>query len=259
VGVRAAIIGALSGRTTQTVRCAAILAVALLLVAPARADEPPPSAPTATTRLQGAATFERNRPVVGATVAVRPESRAGEVRLTTTDAKGNFRIDGLADGQYTVEFHREDLETVKKPGVSLRAPFRAIVEVKMRPRATPRSAPSAPRAEGVSAEARIEGKVLGPEGTPASDVRVRAVRSDAAVDPRETRTGADGTFALEGLIPGEWRLESLGLGYLPVRLDLQVAGPTRLELHLVRQAATHLPLPLDLLPHEEPIPPPDGS
>jgi hypothetical protein len=42
-----------------------------------------------------------------------------------------------------------------------------------------------------------------------------------------------------------------------VRVDLPVREDTGLTAVLVRQSASHEPLPLDLMPVEEPIPPPE--
>jgi len=49
------------------------------------------------------------------------------------DESGAFHVDGLPEATYTVEFRRDGLETVRKQGVTLRFPFRGIVEVVMKP------------------------------------------------------------------------------------------------------------------------------
>ena len=70
-------------------------------------------------------------------------------------------------------------------------------------------------------------------------------------------SGRDGEFAASGLAEGEWILEAKGLEFLPVRATLPLTGgATRVRLVLVPQPTAFDPLPIDLLPEEEPIPPP---
>src|SRR5262245_55994919 len=71
-------------------------------------SEPAAPATPRTTSLQGTAIFTRNRPVAGATVVVSTRSRDAVPRIlvTATDARGTFRIDGLSEGSYDVEFLR---------------------------------------------------------------------------------------------------------------------------------------------------------
>ncbi len=244
------------------VSCAMVLAVAPTL----RAEEPsPPPAPDATktdaaraSRLQGTAILGRNRPVTGATILVRASSRPGEMYVTATDAKGAFRLDGLPDGTYDVEFRRDGFETLKKEKIEVRFPFRAIVEVTMKPLAQPGSLPA--RSAGSDATAsgslKLEGIAVGQDGRGLSDVLVRLVRTDAAADPREVRSGEDGTFTLDALAPGAWELESRALAFLTVRADLSLVTSSHLRLVLVPQPTTYEPPPEDLIPTEEPIPPP---
>jgi hypothetical protein len=208
--------------------------------------------------MQGSAILERNRPIAGATVLVRSTSRPGEIYVTATNAKGAFRLEGLPDGVYEVEFRREGLETLKKDKVEMHSPFRSIVEVTMKP-GKKEAASSNPSAQAAEADGsvRIDGTAVGEDGAGVPDVLVRLARTDAEVDPREVRTGKDGTFQVDGVTAGEWELESRGLAFLPLRASLRLDKPTRIELRLVPQPAIYEPPPEDLLPREEPIPPPD--
>ncbi len=208
--------------------------------------------------LQGTAILARNRPVAGATVLVRATSRVGDLYLTSTDAKGAFRLDDVPDGAYDVEFLRDGLLPIRKDKVDVRSPFRSIVEVTMK--TSTGTAPAAARAGGTAAQApgslKLHGSVGGRDGRPMSDVPIRLVRRDAAMDPREARTGPDGLFEVDGLAPGEFTLESRGLGVLPVRADLRLDASARIRLVLVPQPTLYEPSPVDLAPPEEPIPPP---
>lgn len=219
-------------------------------------SEPAPSATPRLSRLQGSAILERNRPVAGATVVIRSSARPGELYVTATNAKGAFRIEGLADGTYEVEFRREGLLPVTKDKVEVHAPFRSIVEVTMKPgkSETQRTSPApAPAEEG--ATLRVEGTAVS-EDAAVPDVLVRLIRLDAATDPREVHTGKDGGFQVDALAAGEWELESRGLAYLPVHASFKLDRPTRVQLVLVPQPAIYEPQPQELLPREEPIPPP---
>jgi hypothetical protein len=64
-------------------------------------------------------------------------------------------------------------------------------------------------------------------GTPIPDARLKWVDAAGARDPANLQSGEDGSFTLEGLPPGTWRLEVLGVGFLPVRVDLPVERTRR--------------------------------
>lgn len=226
------------------------------------APPPPESAaasPARTTSLQGTAILGRSRPVAGATVLAAARSGPARIFVTSTDGRGTFLLDNVPEGAYDVEFLRDGLEAVRKEKVEVRAPFRAIVEVTMR--AASASAPPARVERAPAAEAgtlTLGGHASGRDGQPLSDVRVRIVRRDAAEDPREVRSGADGSFEVGSLAPGEFELDSGGLGVLPVRARFRLQESGQLRLVLVSQPTVYEPSPLELLPPEEPIPPPAG-
>lgn len=235
-------------------------ALSLLLATPPAsraADEAPPPAVRdgGTSRLEGVAKIGRRTPAVGATVSVRPEGGATPVRLTTTDEKGRFRFDGLADGAYRADFRRDGLEPVVKSGIEVRFPFRTVIEIAMKKGEAPSGGgPPAPPAGAASHTLRGVVSILG--AGPAPETRVRLLRTDGSHDPRFALTGADGTFTIFELPGGPWRIEILGAGYLPIRADLEIAGDVAVEARLAGQPADYLPPPLDLLPQERPVPPP---
>ena len=88
-----------------------------------------------------------------------------------------------------------------------------------------------------------------------ADVTLRFVRADGTVDPRRVRTDGDGVFELPELPGGLWRLEVLGVGYLPLRTRLELDGDTELSVVLVEQPVNYDPSPLDLMPPEQPLVP----
>jgi hypothetical protein len=210
-------------------------------------------------RLQGLVYLNRNRMVVGATVLVRPQDDSSHVFVTSSDEKGRFRVEDLPDGTYEVAIDREGLERVVKQKIALRFPFRAVIELPMKPQT---QAPPAPtRAPGGAAPSgepiRLRGKVLERGGGPIPEVAVRFVRPDGQADPRPVRTDGAGSFELQEFLPGEWRLEARGAGYLPIRIGLDLAQDAEVRVALVPQPAEYDPSPLELMPPEEPIAPPD--
>ncbi len=232
------------------------------VAAPAAAEpaEVVPEAGTSGTRLQGTAYLGRNRQVVGATITVVDEADPSVIFLTATDEKGRFRIGELPNGGYRVEVRREGLVPVVKTGVELRFPFRAILEVPMQP-VDPTQPASAVGAEdtapGAAAAGRVSlhGAARGLDGERLSEVRVRLVSGGADEDPRDVVTASDGTFALDDLPAGPWKLEARGVGFLPLRTALDLRDATDLRCFMVRQPSGYDPSPLDLMPEEEPIPP----
>jgi hypothetical protein len=189
-------------------------------------------------------------------VTVIPEGPGGEVLVTTTDSRGTFRVDDVPDGLYTVVFERSGLESVRKQHVELKAPFRPTVEVLMKAgNALVVAAPARP-----DETAAVTGRATDRDGAVVSDLKVRLVPAKGDSDPLEVVTTATGAFEATGLAPGPWMLEARGLAYLPVRATLPLdGGGLRLRLVLVPQPPAFDPLPEDLLPPEEPIPPPDAS
>ena len=252
--------------------------LSLALAAPALAQVPPtavpvppgqesaerPATPPATTaeprlaRIQGTVILSRRNPVVGATVLLTAQQPPLRVWVTATDDRGEFRMEALPEGVYRLETRRSDLQTLVRDNVALKPPFRAVVELTMAPApggATPETtvAPS----PDTGAALKVTGKTVDREGNPVSEARLRLVDAAGRRDPQSFRSGEDGTFAVEGLSGGTWRFEVMGVGFLPVRVDLPVSSDTGVTAVLVRQSASHEPLPLDLIPQEEPIPPPE--
>jgi len=209
------------------------------------------------TWLLGHARTGRRRWVTGAAVMATPQS--GEVRIyvTTTDEKGAYRFEALPEGTYRVSLLKHGLEPVIKDRVELKFPFRAVVEVVMAPTSGVGPA-EAPAVETLPAGdlATLAGRIVDRAGEPVDEVRIRVTRVDGSVDPRDAVSDEKGEFSIAQLPPGDWRLEVLGAGYLPIRVPVTLSGPGELRAVLVPQPASYEPQPLDLMPPELPIPPP---
>lgn len=214
------------------------------------------------TRLQGAARLGRNGPVIGATVTAIPEDGTPQVYLTSTDRRGAFRIGAMPEGDYHVEIRREGLTPVVKDNVTLKFPFRAVVEVQMTPDAnaatgTASVATSTAPVVGTSDNpGSLTATVVDLDGNPVTEVDVRLAPVGGGTDPRLLRTDEYGEIEANDLPAGRWAIAAHALGYLPLRTEFEMAGPVEMKLVVVPQPGDYQPSPLDLLPPEEPIPPP---
>lgn len=246
-------------RFRPLVRCLIVLGALPALAQTMPAPAPPNAAQAAArvSRIQGTVILSRRNPVVGATVLLTAHDAPRRIWVTSTDDRGEFKMDAVPAGSYRLEARRQDLASVVRDRIALNPPFRAVIELTMRPvegGATPdtTAAPGPDAAAGL----HVTGKTVDRAGNAVPDARLKWVDAAGRRDPANLQSGEDGTFTVEGLPPGTWRLEVLGVGFLPVRVDLPVSEDTAVTAVLVKQSAGHEPLPLDLIPPEEPIPPP---
>ena len=204
------------------------------------------------TSLKGSAHLDRNRPVVGASVRIRPEKDRSRYLLTCTDGQGNLETLELPDGDYEVRVTKDGLVPVTKSAVKVHYPFRPVVEVVMAPGS---DTDVGPAAFGSGDLLELTGNILTRDGKPVADVLVRMIRRDGAGDPVRIRSGEDGSLQGSGLAPGRWAAEVQAAGFLSIRSDLDLEGPVRLEALLVPRPAGYLAPAMDLLPEEKPVPP----
>jgi hypothetical protein len=251
--------------TGWTLGAAVLLALGTVALA-----EDEPAAATAQpeeprkTRLQGECFLSRSKKVPGVTVVATPQGDPSRVYLTATDRRGFFKIDGMVEGDYRVLLRRQGFRPVTKRNVLLKYPFRAVVEVQLDPIdvAIPivlEEAPAEDEAAAGSAAAErgsLQARVVDRDGDPISEIDVRISPVEGNSDPRFLRSDENGVFATEDLVPGRWHLRARALGYLPMRAEFEVAGPVEMLMVVVPQPSEYEPSPLDLMPAEEPIPPP---
>ena len=233
--------------------------------APVPTPTPAPSAPTSPapaaspdkkSRLQGSAYLDRNNDVPGATVIVSPSSDPGLLFVTSTNAQGRFKVDGLPDGDYRVRVERHGVKSITKDAVQVKFPFRAVIELDMEPAAEGQTGKAAAGAsEGSGAPVHLTGTVRDQDAAPLADAGLRLVHAGASVDPILVTSDEDGKFDVAQVPSGTWQLTILGVGTLPIRTSVTLAKDTELEAMLVRQPASYLPSPIDLMPPEQPIPP----
>ncbi len=204
------------------------------------------------TSLKGSARLGRNRPVVGASVRISPENDRSRYLLTSTDGRGLLETMDLPDGDYQVRVTKDGLAPVTKSAVTVRFPFRPVVEVEMAPGSSMEAVPAAVYSED---PLELTGRILTRNGDPVPDATVRLTRMDGAGDPVRIRSGEDGALAGSGLAPGSWEFEVRGVGFLSIRSILDLDGPVRVVALLIPQPAGYLAPALDLLPEEQPVPP----
>jgi hypothetical protein len=137
-------------------------------------------------------------PVAGATVWLRLDRVEGWVdRETVSDAGGRFTFDDLAAGGYVVlarDQQRVGLAPTVSVGIAQGADVDVLIE---RGRA-------------------IKGTVVDAEGKGLAAVRVMAGRFDPPWErPVTVKSGADGAFTLEGLLPAKYRVNAWAEGRGP--------------------------------------------
>jgi len=212
--------------------------------------------PSRVSRLQGTVAIDRYNEVLGATVVVHPEGDESMLYLTSTGRDGVFRVDGLPDGEYQLDINRPGFSPLSKNAVTMRYPFRAVVEVKMTP-VDPASTMLAAYPgddTGTLGTISVSGKVVARREGPVDEVDLRFVRPGGGRDPRAWRTDVDGNFQID-VESGIWRLEVMGVGYLPVWTWIDFREDTELSIQLVPQPPDYTPTLFELLPAEVPVPP----
>jgi hypothetical protein len=235
-----------------------VVAAAAPALAQINLAEPPPTdeKPSRVSRLQGTVAIDRYNEVLGATVVVHPEGDESTLYLTSTGRDGVFRIDGLPDGEYQLDINRPGFSPLSKNAVTMRYPFRAVVEVKMTPvdPATTMLAAYPGDDTGAVDAISVSGKVVTRRAGPIDEVDLRFIRPGGGRDPRAWRTDVDGNFRIE-VESGVWRLEVVGVGYLPVWTWIDFREDSELSIQLVPQPPDYAPTLFELLPAEVPVPP----
>jgi protocatechuate 3,4-dioxygenase beta subunit len=151
-----------------------------------------------------AASAPSPRPGVTRSVPVGAGDRFFPGRNAVTDAKGAFRVEGLAAGAYNVTANAQGLAPRTVEGV---AAGTESVEIRLLP------------------AVRISGKVVDAEGNAIRNARVLASNEGGEASSGFARTSADGTFVLEGLLAGTYRINAQSFDGKLARAELKgVAG-----------------------------------
>ena len=161
----------------------------------------------AASSVTGTVTDRAGQPVAGLSVAAWQEDVYGwrYVSDASTDATGNYRIDGLRRGIARIQFFGSD--SLLAEWYDDKASLDAADDVRI---------PEASEVGGVNAvlaaTSSVSGAVTTPSGGPATGVRVQAWQDDGGrwVHVRDVSADALGRYQVGGLRPGNVRLHFIG-------------------------------------------------
>lgn len=221
---------------------------------------------TVTGRLKGTIRDGSGKNLAG--IPVRLFALGGNKKIifvTHSDTQGGYRFESLNAGTYQMEVGGESFEPQRKESIIVHPPFRNVIDFSMLPLPLPgggkriaRTAaadPPGPTRTGNEAGRQVGGQLRDRHGNGIADARVY-LRGSFRI--YRTITAPDGTFLVEKVPPGPYRLEVHSPGYLSMFLPpIEVDGKIDMEFQL-----TMIPYPLDfkekiedLLPPEIPLPP----
>ena len=174
-------------------------------------------------RLAGRVVDRQSRePVPGANVWLRLDRLESWVdRDATADDEGRFEFDDLAAGGYVVlARHQGSIGLAQAVSVGV---AQAVTDVEVL----------------VQTARSITGTVVGTDGKPRAGVRVIAGRSDPPYErPQFVKSGADGSFTVQGLLPAKYRVSAFAEGQGSSKPETaQVTSRDVVALKLVIDAA----------------------
>ena len=81
---------------------------------------------------RGAITGPDRKPLSGRLVTLKTVGGAGELRVTSTDERGQYQFRDLPPGSYEVRVEAEGFEPGVKAGIEVKPPFQNVVDIPMR-------------------------------------------------------------------------------------------------------------------------------
>ncbi|HEX8407900.1 MAG TPA: carboxypeptidase regulatory-like domain-containing protein [Thermoanaerobaculia bacterium] len=166
-------------------------------------------------RLSGKVTGANGAPLSDVRVAVTPSTTGafamrGSLPSGSTDANGEYSLDGLESGEENVQFsHPKHVDVTRKVALKGRE---TKLDVQL------------------SAGNRVTGVVTTEDGMPVADADVSA---SSGMFPRETRTNASGTFEFDSMTPGRYRFSASKGGFatgVVDDVDVSSGSPVRITL-----------------------------
>ena len=245
------------------VACATLAAG--LSPAPAQAPPDPPAAPPSTPaasataattestaakgRIRGVVTDPDRTPVGGRLVVLVSRTEGEALRVTSTDEKGRYQFRDLAAGMYEIRLEADGFAAEIKKDIDVRPPFQNVVDVTLRRAARPAvpAAGAPPDAAGAggdleapaaSAGEVVQGVLFDGAGSPVVEAEV-LLAPLAAGALRQGTSDEKGTFRVEGVTPGAYRLIVRSLGHVPIdvsRVDVAPGSGLSIRLTLVDYA-----------------------
>jgi hypothetical protein len=132
-------------------------------------------------------------PLGGVTVGI--ESGGKALYTTTTDARGAFRIEGVAGGSYTARFSKQGFQPPDRDAAALR-PFRVTAgsdPIRLEARMTPLG--------------KISGRVLAGDDNPVASARIELRLTDEPMAQMKS-TDQQGNFSFDPVRPGRYTLKA---------------------------------------------------
>jgi hypothetical protein len=243
----------------QTNRILTFALAALLLAGAAVIGRAADGAPSG--RLRGAITGPDKKPLSGRLVMLRTVDGSGELRVTSTDERGQYQFRDLAPGLYEVRVEADGFETGIKSGIEVKPPFQNVVDIPMRalgaqitgPAGTLAALAAAARAAvgatglkpetsgapggeapaAAPAPVPLQGLLRDKEGAPILEATVLALPVGGGA-LYQGRSDKEGKFRIEAVPPGTYRLLVRSPGHVPIDLSrVEVPALTGLSLRLV--------------------------
>lgn len=194
--------------------------------------EPRKAARTGAAAVRGLVVLESdNTPVEGAEVALYWIDNERAVRVfdegakwtATTNARGFFRVDKLPSGSMAVFARKDDLGGMSGASINPRETEDHVVQIALQPIGT------------------ISGTVVNEQRQPVGDAIVALERGkDGARDMyggyRQTKSHHDGSFMLEFVPKGQWRLEARAEGYAVGQAEHVAADSNDVQIILKKGA-----------------------
>ncbi len=241
------------------------------------ADAPPAG------RVRGAITGPDRKPLTGRLVTLRMIGGAGELRVTSTDERGQYQFRELPPGKYEVRVEADGYEPGVKAGIDVKPPFQNVVDIPMRALGTP--APAAPGSLAAAVAAMqaapksgatppaeaatpatadppaaepvpLGGLLRDKEGAPVLEATVLALPAGGG-ELYQGRSDKEGKFRIDAVPPGYYRLVVRSPGHVPIdlaRVEVPPATGLSLRLVLVDYPINFKAGPDTSLPPEQPRP-----
>jgi predicted Zn-dependent protease len=196
---------------TIVMACAAVAFIAAVTASPAVAQS------RGSARLSGKVVDEQGQPVEGVLVKAQMSGQT-EVMTGRTDKKGEWRINGLANGDWKVELSKAELETTSEM-VEVRADSAPALKVTLK-----KAAPKVDPTVEINAELQRAATIAQGGKIP----EARKIYEDLLVKYPTV-------FQLEGFIARTYAAENnipKALEHLKINMDKQPPGPELVELKL---------------------------
>lgn len=186
---------------------------------------------TAPGRVGGHVRDSANQPMQAVSVSAMSE-RGGRVTTVTTDQEGAYRLDGMADGVYRLDFELAGFETIRRNQVRVRQDENIDVDAVLR---VGRVCECLTEVELPTLPRPLNGKVVDKEGRPLPLARVQIATQ---VHRATTYTDKEGRFLFSVPVKGAWSITASDTGFASTtqKISRATVGPLVLTLRFAGTA-----------------------